>query len=176
KDGLARAAARRPSRSSRRVTCSVAEPLNYQEMLRTIGTLLDMCRCERGILVVSPHGAEVSAPGWEYSRDWTMAGLEGVSALQKTWRGHPSAYRLPSMGHRLRLRVVGAELDAVGATAYTLPGQPGVIHVQRHGTYNRKSDTAVLERRIRLAQHLRGQLSPQQAASAALDSTEEEQP
>src|SRR5262249_27326595 len=89
---------------------SVAEPLHYQEMLRTIGTLLDMCRCERGILVVSPHGAEVSAPGWEYSRDWTMAGLGGVSALQKTWRGHPSAYRLPSVGHRWRLRVVGAEL------------------------------------------------------------------
>jgi hypothetical protein len=145
-------------------------------MLRTIGTLLDMCRCERGILVISRQGAEVSAAGWEYSRDWTMAGLEGVSALQKTWRGQPSAYRLPSVGHRWRLRVVGAELDAVGDTAYTLTVQPETIHVQSHGTYNRTFDTTVLERRIRLAQHLRGQLSAPQTAPAALESTEEQQP
>ena len=154
----------------------MAEPLNYQEMLRTIGTLLDMCRCERGILVVSPHGADVSAPGWEYSRDWTMAGLEGVSALQRTWRGQPSAYRLPSVGHRWRLRVVGAELDAVGATAYTLTVQPEAIQVQSHGTYNRTFDPSVLERRIRLAQHLRGQLSTSQPTPAALESTEEQLP
>jgi hypothetical protein len=146
-------------------------------MLRTLGTLLDMCRCERGILVVSPQGAEVSAPGWEYSREWTMAGLEGVSALQRTWRGQPSAYRLPSVGHRWRLRVVGAELDAVGATAYTLTVQPEAIQVQSHGTYNRMFDTAGLERRIRLAQHLRGQRpGPELQPSPFFESTEEAQP
>jgi hypothetical protein len=133
------------------------EALTYQEILRTLGTLLDQCRCESAIILLSHQGAEVTARTWRWQREWTMNAILGASSTQRAWRSRRRDRQWRAEGLRWRLRLVGAELDAVGAGRYVITIQPGNIRVQGHEGYDRTFDGPSLKRRADLAPTLRGQ-------------------
>ena len=138
----------------------MADPLTYQEMLRTLGTLLDDCRCTNAVIRVSPQGAEIIAPGWRGDREQTIEEIRRQSAIQRGWRAQRRTQSVHPEGLRWSLRVVGAELDAVGARSYVLTVQPDGVRVQSGERYDRHFSTSALKRRAMLALHLRGQIGP----------------
>jgi hypothetical protein len=139
------------------LTATVREALTYQETLRTLGTLLDQCRCERAIILLSHQGVEVISPTWRWQREWTIDAILGASATQRAWRSRRRDRRWRPEGLRWRLRIVGAELDAVGASRYIVTIRSENIRVQGHEGYDRSFDGPALKRRADLAPSLRGQ-------------------
>ena len=130
--------------------------LSYQEMLRTLGTLLDHCGSEHANIVLSPQGAEVIAATWRWQRDWTIEQIRGASTTQRGWRSRRGAPRRHPAGLRWRLRLVGAELDLVGASSYVVSLRPDAVRVQSHDGFERRIDLASLQQRAALAPTLRG--------------------
>ena len=139
------------------LTATVREALTYQETLRTLGTLLDQCRCERAMILLSHQGAEVISPTWRWQREWTIDAILGASATQRAWRSRRRDRRWRPEGLRWRLRIVGAELDAVGAGRYVITIRPEGIRVQSREGYDRTFDRVSLKRQAELAPTLRGQ-------------------
>jgi hypothetical protein len=133
------------------------EVLTYQQSLRTLGTLLDQCKCERASILLSHQGAEVVAPTWRWQREWTMDAILGASSTQRTWRSRRRDRQWRPDGLRWRLRLVGAELDAVGAGRYVSTIRPEAIRVQSDEGYDRTIDGSSLKHRAELALSLRGQ-------------------
>jgi hypothetical protein len=134
------------------------EPLTYQEMLRTLGTLLDECKCENAVIRLSQQGAEIVATGWNREREMTADALRRHSSIQRGWR----AQRFTAMPRpetlRWRLRAVGAELDVVGCGSCVITVDPDQVRVQSGDQYDRTFSSESLKRRAMLALHLRGQL------------------
>jgi hypothetical protein len=153
--GLATATARAAPRPR-----AGSEVLTYQETLRTLGTLLDQCACERAIILLSHQGAEVIAPTWRWQREWTMDAILGASSTQRTWRSRRRDRHWRPEGLRWRLRLVGAELDTVGTGRFVINIQPEGIRVQSHEGYDRTIDGPALKRRAELAVSLRGRRPP----------------
>ena len=116
------------------------EALTYQETLRTLGTLLDQCECEHAIILLSHQGAEVTARTWRWQREWTTDAILGASSAQRAWRSRRRDRRWRPEGLRWRLRIVGAELDAVGAGRYVITIRPEGIRVQSREGYDRTFD------------------------------------
>jgi hypothetical protein len=135
------------------------DALNYQEILRTLGTLLDQSGSESAMLVLSAQGAAVEAPSWTGARVWSREALEAESANQRSWRARPRPPHLAHAGHFNRvLRVVGAALDAEGGGPYTLHVDEQEVRVRTTDGAERVFEAKPLERRLKLAAHLRGQL------------------
>jgi hypothetical protein len=135
------------------------DTVTYQEMLRTLGTLLDECGGPTAVIKVSRQVAEVVASGWRWDREWTMVEVTAASTEQRAWRekGSVEHRRINTTRLRWRLRLVGAELDAAGGGPYLLTVQPDTVRVQGTKGYDRQFPTASIERRAKLAPYLRGQ-------------------
>jgi hypothetical protein len=63
------------------------DALSYQEILRTLGTLLDQSGSDSATLVLSAKSAAVQAPHWTWPRVWSREALQAESASQRSWRG-----------------------------------------------------------------------------------------
>ncbi len=132
--------------------------LSYQEMLRTLGTVLELMDLSRTIITLSREGAEVIAPGWRAPRVWSAHALRLEAAAQRRWRVarvHPA---LQPRGLAQRLRAVGTALDRVrGSDLYVLVVDAHRVDVHGRG-YERSFHGHQLARRLTLATYLRGQL------------------
>jgi hypothetical protein len=133
------------------------EELTCQELLRTLGTLLDECGGERAVILLSPGGAEVISSAWRLGQQWSLDAIATASAFQRRWRAQPPERPLPPGGLRWSLRVVGAELDALGSGSYTITVRPDRVQVQSPTGYERTFDILALKRRADLAPYRRGQ-------------------
>ena len=135
------------------------DALTYQEILRTLGTLLDQSGSSSATLVLSAQGAVVQAPCWTWARVWAREALQLESASQRSWRDRPRPPHLARAGRFNRmLRVVGAALDAENGGPYTLEVDEEQVRVFTADGTERVFEAKPLERRLKLAAHLRGQL------------------
>lgn len=106
------------------------EPLTYQEMLRTLGTLLDEADGETGIVAVDRTAAWVLSPVWPRDRRWSMAALARLSAEQRDRRAQPSTPPLRQVALRHKLRTIGALLDRQGYPSYVIVVQPTGVQIE----------------------------------------------
>ncbi len=146
-----------------------AEPLSYQEALRTLGVLLARWQVTRAVVAISPEGAMVRTADWPQPRQWTMSELHAAMAEQRSWRSRaePPA---SSSDLAMRLRIVGASLDMLPAQSYVLTVQESVIRVLGATGYQRTFDRTSIRHRVLLSVHLRGQqFGPRSLASAGHD-------
>jgi hypothetical protein len=120
--------------------------LSYQEMLRTLGMLLDAGGCDTAVIVVTPEGAEVSAPAWPHDRQWEPAALDEQSAMQRGYRSTRPSDEGPVEGLCWCLRPIGAELDVRGPGKYAVTVLQDAVRVQGPDGYERRFDTRVLRR------------------------------
>jgi hypothetical protein len=133
--------------------------LTYQEILRTLGTLLDQAGGDTATLELTTKSAVVEAPSWPGPREWSLDALLLESERQRSWRNHPRPPHMARAGHFNRiLRVVGAVLDAQGGGPYTLVVEEQLVRVRAVDGTERLFESKPLERRLKLAAHLRGQL------------------
>jgi hypothetical protein len=146
------------SRAPDRAVAAGSTPLSYQEILRTLGTLLEQQGTPRAVLTLAPGRAEVLAPNWQAPRVWNTHDLRREMAAQRQRRGQPKASRaLRSGGLAQRLRAVGIALDCVlGSDLYVLTVDADGVQVHGRG-YQHSFDEHQLARRLALASHLRGQ-------------------
>ena len=124
----------------------MADTLNCQEILRTLGMLLDTCGSETAIIVIAPDGAEVMAPNWPHDRLWTVEALEEASAVQRGLRSTRPPEAWPIEGLRWCLRLVGAELDVYGPRRYVITVEQDTVRVQTSEGYERLFDIPSLRR------------------------------
>ena len=137
------------------------ESLSYQDVMRTLGTLLDHAGIKTASITLAADGAHVSAPDWPWPAIWDQGALHAQTLAQRTLRLHPRARKIPRAGRASkRLRVVGAALDLADKAPYRVTIDPETIQVFGQGDYQRTFDASPLSRRVRLAPHLRGQLGP----------------
>jgi hypothetical protein len=121
-----------------------------------LGTLLDESRITSAAIVLSPTGAKVTGPGWSGRREWFLLALQVEHARRRSWRGRQTP-RGPQLHWSHRLRLIGCELDAVGAHTYALVVQPQAVRVKSPTGYDRSFNSDSQGRRALLAPHLRGQ-------------------
>jgi hypothetical protein len=140
--------------------------LTCQERLRTLGTLLDECGAERAVIRLSPGGAEVISPSWRLEQRWSQDAIAAASARQQQWRAQPRERLLPVGGLRGSLRIVGAELDALGGGAFSITVGPDQVQIQSAAGYERTFDIRALQRRADLAPYCRGQVLARLAGDA----------
>jgi hypothetical protein len=133
----------------------MAERLSYQEILRTVGTLLASTPVETATLHVSRESAEVSVPPGTPPRRWTLAALQTESQRQRDWRLQPRLRWQHPQHIGRHLRGVGRALDAVGDGPYTIITRPGAVQVQGAGGFERTFAPPSLEARVAQAAHLR---------------------
>jgi hypothetical protein len=134
------------------------EGLTYQEVLRTLGTLLDQAGIKTATLKLDAEGAYVSAEGWPWPRHWDSEAIEAQANAQRMWR-YKSRRGRGSGRIAKRLRVVGAALDVDNQAPYLLMLDPGEVRVEGRDDYHRIFEQRPLARRLRLAEHLRGQFT-----------------
>ena len=133
----------------------MADRLTYQEMLRTLGALLDADGCALAVVRMSRQEAEITAPGWRGAQRWTAETLQAAAGRQRAARG---LHRPPGQGPRRWgpiLRVLGAHLDTLSGSRYVLTLRPAAVLVQG-GDYAQTFERTALERRARLLPYLRG--------------------
>ena len=136
--------------------------LTYQEILRTLGTLLDPSGSATASIVLSMEEAVVSAPSWTWQRNWSRDALYLESDHQRSWRFQPRPAHMAKHGRFNRiLRVIGAALDAQGGGPYTIVVEEGLVRVRGLDGSERIFEEKPLERRVKLAEYLRGQLPAQ---------------
>jgi hypothetical protein len=133
---------------------------SYQEMLRTLGTLLDQAGIKEATINLDAEGAHVTAPGWPWPRIWDCEAIEAQADAQQAWRHKPRPRRVRGAGRvTKRLRVVGAALDVDGQAPYLVMVDATVVRVEGRDGYRRSFEQRPLQRRLNLAEHLRGQIS-----------------
>jgi hypothetical protein len=134
--------------------------LTYQEMLRTLGTLLDQAAIKTATVNLDPDGAQVTAPDWPWPRVWDCAAIEAQADAQRLWRFKPRPRRVRGPGRNAkRLRVVGAALDVDAQAPYVLHLDGNTVRVEGRDDYHRTFEPRPLARRLSLAEHLRGQIA-----------------
>jgi hypothetical protein len=158
------------SRAPDRAAAAGSTPLNYQEILRTLGTLLEQQGTPRAVITLAPGSTEVLAPHWRAPRVWNAHDLRREMAAQRHWRGQPKASRaLRAGGLAERLRAVGTALDCVlGSDLYVLTVDAHGVRVHGRG-YQHSFDEHQLARRLALASHLRGQYRATESGPPAPD-------
>ncbi len=124
----------------------MADTLTCQEILRTLGMLLDTCGSETAVIVLGPDGTEVTTPTWPHERRWTIAALEEASAVQRGLRATRPPEAWPIEGLRWCLRPVGAELDAHGPGRYVVMVDQNTVRVHDGRRYERLFDIQTLRR------------------------------
>ena len=133
--------------------------LSYQEILRTIGEVLDVAGSTVRVIHLEPGDVRLSADRANVPEDWSMDALVADTERQRQRREAGVAptdtpwARL--MGWQLRL--VGAALDVAEPGPYTMVARPEEILVFNAQGYYRPFRHAALERRAALAPELRGQ-------------------
>src|SRR6478609_4626224 len=98
----------------------MSDRFTYQEMLRTLGALLDADGCALAVLRVSRQEAEIAAPGWRGAPMWTAEALRAAAAKQRAARALPCP---PGQGPSRWgpiLRALGAHLDTLAGSRYVL--------------------------------------------------------
>jgi hypothetical protein len=134
-------------------------PLTYQEILRTLGTLLDQSGSATASITLSPESAEVQAPSWPWQHTWSRDALYLESDRQRSWRYQPRPAHMAKPGRfNNSLRVIGAALDTQGGGPYTVVVEAEAVRVRAPDGSEQVFDAKSLERRVKLAEHLRGQL------------------
>jgi hypothetical protein len=138
---------------------SAAGQLSYQEMLRTLGGVLDTHGSAVAVIHLSPTSARVSADVAAVREEWNPEALAAESERQRRLRvGSDPAGTVP-WARRLgwQLRLVGAALDIVGPGPYTVMARPEEVYVFNQQGYRRGFRHTALERRAALSSELRGQ-------------------
>ena len=135
------------------------EGLTYQEMLRTLGTLLDQAAIKVATIKLDAEGAYVAAEGWPWPRVWDREAIEALADAQHMWRAKPRRRGRGSGRTAQRLRVVGAALDVDNQAPYLLMLDANVVRVEGRDDYHRTFEQRPLARRLSLAEHLRGQIA-----------------
>jgi hypothetical protein len=133
--------------------------LSNQEILRTLGTLLDDGGCTVAVIHLAPSGARISADQSTIAEDWSLDEVAAETCRQQQQRtdtGQPSTRPWASrLGWQLRL--VGAALDLAGPGRYTIIARPEEIFVFDPAGYQRTFRNSALERLAALAPEFRGQ-------------------
>src|SRR5262245_28753585 len=104
---------------------------SYQEVLRTIGSVLENTGSDTANIALLAGAATVSAPDWPAEQVWDRAALEAEVATQRGWRagaGHPSGRAAGRTSHDLR--AVGWMLDGQGAGPYALAVALSAVRVR----------------------------------------------
>ena len=119
--------------------------LTYQEMLRTLGNVLDLAGAVSATISVSPQGAQLAAPSQDPPLAWEIDALLREAAAQRNWRLRPLPHSVPR-GKRLgeRLRVLGAALDGEGPGPYRISVAPTAIRAQGPAGFDRTFEPAQL--------------------------------
>jgi hypothetical protein len=132
--------------------------LSCQEILRTLGGVLDSCGSTVAVIEIAPSGARVAADLASVSEDWSLEALVQESERQRRHRASPDAALTP-WARRIgwQLRLVGAALDLVGPGPYTIMARPEEVFVFNKQGYRRGFRHTALERRAALAPEFRGQ-------------------
>jgi hypothetical protein len=131
------------------------EKLSYQEMLRTLGTVLSEHNDEEAVITVTPDGAALSAPWWRGRPIWDLAALGEECDRQRKWRTQPRLrWDRPTHVGR-RLRAVGAELDAMGGSHFVIRVRRGAVHVEAPNGHQYLARPPSIEERVAEAGHLR---------------------
>jgi hypothetical protein len=105
--------------------------LTHQELLRTLGTVLDQAGATTATLTVAPDQVTVELPSSPLPIPCGAAVLQGESATQRGWR-QPGVHSpfLPDRGVRRGLRVLGGALDSQPIEAYIVTINPHAIAVR----------------------------------------------
>ncbi|SRR5579884_234830 len=136
--------------------------LTYQEILRTLGTLLDQSGSTTATIILCAESAFVQAPTWPWQPHWSRDALCLESGRQRSWRSQSRPAHMAKHGRfNSILRVVGVALDAQGGGPYTIVATEDVVRVRAADGSERTFEAKPLERRLKLAEHLRGQLPAQ---------------
>ncbi len=107
------------------------DDLTYQEILRTIGILLEIANARDVRIVLADQAATVSGPSWHGPSEWSVADLATESSDQRTWRFHPRPDKTPRAGILANcLRSIGAIIDMRGGSPYTIDLEPTQVHVR----------------------------------------------
>jgi hypothetical protein len=133
-------------------------PLSYQEILRTLGGVLDNVGSGVAVIHLNPTGARLTADQATVPEDWGPEALAAEALRQQQQRTDEGASATP-WASRLawQLRLVGAALDLVGEGPYTIVARPEEIFVFNARGYHRAFRNTALERRAALAPEFRGQ-------------------
>src|SRR5439155_19553685 len=99
----------------------MAPAVNYQETLRTLGTLLNQAGRDRAFIALSAQGAVINADPWAWQPVWDTAHIGAESGVQRGWRLDPRTRNTPRAGRvGNALRVVGAALDTDGGGPFAI--------------------------------------------------------
>jgi len=105
--------------------------LSYQEVLRTIGAVLDGAGDDIANIALLAEAATVSAPGWTAEQVWDRGALEAEMAAQRGWRAAPHRAPARAAGRTSHdLRVVGWMLDAQGVGPYAVTLARSAVRVR----------------------------------------------
>ncbi len=97
------------------------DSLTYQEILRTLGNLIEISNARDLRLVLTERGATVTGATWLWPSEWSLDELAAESNDQQSWRLHPRRDKTPRAGLVANcLRSVGAVIDMRGGSAYTV--------------------------------------------------------
>ncbi len=110
----------------------------YQEMLRTVGTLLDQAGSNLALIEIHPSRVRVMATGPFGEQVLSIRYLSGCISVQRELRGRTSS-RDPADLTRLSpaLRAVGAELDRQQQPRYRLAVTKGAVIIEGSHGYRR---------------------------------------
>ncbi|HLH23172.1 MAG TPA: hypothetical protein VK066_11655 [Chloroflexota bacterium] len=131
-------AAVRRARAAKARRASPRDRPSYQEMLRTVGALLDQAGSNLALVDIYPARVRVMATGPFGEQVLSIRYLSDCIAVQRELRGRTPA-RDPADLNRLSpvLRAVGAELDRQAQPSYRLAVTKGAVVIQGSRGYRR---------------------------------------
>jgi hydroxymethylpyrimidine/phosphomethylpyrimidine kinase len=138
---------------------SRAEQLKYEELLRTVGQMLDDSGDDLAVLDLWSHGVVIQSVGRSGAHEIQLSEIEIESRRRAERRGQGSAHDPAAGPPRFEwvLRVVGAELDeAGGQSRYGLTVSRDSVSVEGAEGYHREFDAATLAEMLHEAIQRRG--------------------
>src|SRR5579875_1973177 len=131
-----------------------AEPLKYEELLRTVGQMLDDSGDNLAVLDLWSHGVVIQSVGRKGPHEIQLGEIELESRRRAQRRGQGGAHDPQAGPPRFEwvLRVVGAERDRAGTQSrYGLTVSRESVSVDGAEGYHREFDAATLARLLREA-------------------------
>ena len=131
---------------------AVREQLKYEEMLRTVGAVLDQTGDDLAVLDVWPHGVMFQSVGRSGRHEMALDEIQEVSRQRASLRGTGKP-GLPEGPPRFEwvLRVVGAELDQLDQSRFGLTVSRSRVIVEGAEGYERTFEADELARLMREA-------------------------
>jgi hydroxymethylpyrimidine/phosphomethylpyrimidine kinase len=135
----------------------MATPLKYEEMLRTVGQMLDQGGDDLAVLDVWSHGVVIQGVGRSGAHELQLNEIELLSRQRAEQRGRGGVHDPLAGPARFEwvLRVVGAELDEAGQSRYGVTVSRESIAVEGAEGYHRVFDAATLARMLHEAMQRR---------------------